>query len=296
MHSERHSRARTWATSFLRQPGRVVPGWFPLVVERLRVFVREPPSPVEADILGSRMVIDLDDYVQRKIWYHCFEPAQVRVAERMVRKGDIVFDVGANIGFYTLLFARLVGPNGRVHAFEPVMGVALQRNVELNEYANVVVHQAAAGAEDGHVNLSNPLAGFSSGNWQRTGSDQAREVSQVALDAYVGGRVAFVKIDVEGMEPDVIAGLTRSLAARRVDALMVEIAGELLDEPAPVVEPLLAAGYRLRRIGEFGRLHHIGRPSRISRFVGLYYLLARRPRLSGYTESDRGGHLSQLSL
>jgi len=226
------------------------------------------------------MALDLNDHVPRKIWYHCFEPAQVRVAERMVRRGDIVFDVGANIGFYTLLFARLVGPSGRVHAFEPVMDVALRRNVELNGYANVVVHQAAAGAERGHVNLSNPLDGFSSGSWQRTDSNQAREVLQVALDDYVGAQVAFVKIDVEGMEPAVIAGLTRSPASRRVVALMVEIAGELLDEPAPVVEPLLAAGYRLRRIGEFGRLHHIDRPSRISRFVGLYYLLACRPQLS----------------
>jgi hypothetical protein len=55
---------------------------------------------------------------------------------------------------------------------------------------------------------------------------------------------------------------------------MVEIAGDLLDDPAPVAEPLLAAGYRLYRIGEFGRLRRVGRTSRITRRIGLYYLLA----------------------
>jgi FkbM family methyltransferase len=271
----------SFAGPLLRGPGRFVPGWFPLVVERLRGLSDEPSGPVVAEIQGSRMVLDLDDYVQRKIWYGCFEPAQVRVAARRIRKGDTVMDVGANVGFYTLLFARLVGPTGTVHAFEPVLGDVLEGNLELNDYRNVVVHRTAVGAEHARLMLTNPRAGDSTGNWQRSGGSEGREVPQVTLDEYVEERVAFVKVDVEGMEADVLAGLSHSLAAGRVDALMVEMAGDLLDEPAPVTEPLLEAGYEVRRIGEFGRLHGLGRPSHITRIVGLYYLLAFRPRVAG---------------
>jgi hypothetical protein len=57
------------------------------------------------------------------------------------------------------------------------------------------------------------------------------------------------------------------------------MAGDLLDEPAPVTEPLLEAGYTLRRIGEFGRLRGLGRPGYATRMVGLYYLLAFRSRV-----------------
>jgi FkbM family methyltransferase len=223
------------------------------------------------------MALDLDDYVQRKIWYGCFEPAQVRVAARMIRAGDTVIDVGANVGFYTLLFARLVGPTGTVHAFEPIHGDALEANVALNGYRNVVVHRTAVGAVEGSLTMTNPRAGDSTGSWQRSG-DQGRQVRQVALDRYAGKRVGFLKVDVEGMEAEVLAGLSDALAARRIEVLMVEMAGDLLDEPAPVTEPLREAGYTLRRIGEFGRLRRLGRPGYATRMVGLYYLLAFRPR------------------
>ena len=208
------------ALPLLRRPGKVVPGRFPLAVERLRGLVDEPSGPTVAEIHRSRMVLDLDDYVQRKIWYGCFEPAQVRVVERMIRPGDTVIDVGANVGFYTLLFARLVGSTGTVHAFEPVMADALELNLELNGYRQVTVHRAAAGAENGFVRLSNPRPRASSGNWRRSDGANGFEVPQVTLDQYVNERVAFVKIDVEGMEADVLAGLAGSIRSsphRHVD-------------------------------------------------------------------------------
>lgn len=247
------------------------------MVERVRSYAAEPTSPVEARILDSLMLLDLDDYVQRKIWYRCFEPAQRRIAQRLISPGDTVVDVGAHVGFYTLLFARLVGPSGTVHAFEPVMGDVLERNIELNGYRNVVVHRVAVGAKAGRVRLENPSVGFSSGNWQRGDGRDAREVAQVALDDCLKDHIAFMKIDVEGMEPDVIEGLSESLADGRVDTLMVEIGREFVSDPSPVVEPLLANGYRLRRIGEFGGLHRIENPGRVARLVGLYYLLADQP-------------------
>ncbi len=98
--------------------------------------------------------------------------------------------------------------------------------------------------------------GLSSGAWRRGPDLDAIEVVQITLDdyvdAHVDGRIRLVKIDVEGMEPDVIAGLTRTLAAGRVDALLVEVSGAAMDKPEIVLAPLRAAGFRAWRLGAFG--------------------------------------------
>jgi FkbM family methyltransferase len=68
-----------------------------------------------------------------------------------LRDGDVVLDLGANVGFFTLLYARQVGSNGHVHAFEPgIQSFALlQSNVAVNALSNVTTHHAAVGDQDG---------------------------------------------------------------------------------------------------------------------------------------------------
>lgn len=265
--------------SLLRGPGCIVPGWFPLVVEPIGRHLPPPPSPVEERVNGGRMLLDLDDYVQRKIWYRSFEPVAARALRRLLRPGDVAFDVGANVGFYTLLFASRVGAAGSVHSFEPVNGDALQANVRLSGLENVVVSRTAAGAAPGSVAIGRRAGaeGRSSGAWRRGPALDAIEVEQIALDdyaeAHVPGRIRLVKIDVEGMEADVIAGLSRSL--RRIDALLVEVSGDAMTEPDAVLEPLAAAGFRSYRLGAFGGRRRPG-PAFDARLTGLYHLLALR--------------------
>jgi FkbM family methyltransferase len=258
-----------------------VPGWFPLVVEPLGRHLPSPRSPVEESVNGGRMLLDLDDYVQRKIWYRSFEPVTARALGRLLRPGDTAFDVGANVGFYTLLFASRVGPFGTVHAFEPVNGDRLEANLELSGLRNVVVSCTAVGATPGTVAIGRSAGaeGLSSGTWRRGAAPDAVEVEQITLDdyveAHVPGRIGLVKIDVEGMEPDVIAGLSRTLAAGRVEALLVEVSGDAMDEPEVVLKPLRAAGFRAWRLGAFGGRRRPG-PALDAKLTGLYHLLALR--------------------
>ncbi len=272
----------SFAHTLLRGPGRVVPGWFPLVVEPVSRRLPAPPSPVEERVNGGRMLLDLDDYVQRKIWYRSFEPYAARAMRRLLRRGDVALDVGANVGFHTVLFGSAVGPSGSVHAFEPVNGDMLERNIELSGLRNVSVSRVAAGAVHGTVLIGRRanFEGRSSGAWRRGPTLDAVECEQVALDdyveAHVPGQIRLVKIDVEGMEADVIAGLRRTLDAGRVDALLVEVAGEAMDEPDAVLEPLTAAGFRSYRLGAFGGRRPPG-PSFDAKLTRLYHLLAVRP-------------------
>ena len=79
-----------------------------------------------------------------------FEPVETQAVVKCLSKGDIAFDVGANIGWYTTLLSQLVGPYGSVHAFEPVVGTfqTLETNCKMNACANVRLNNYALGEKD----------------------------------------------------------------------------------------------------------------------------------------------------
>lgn len=138
-----------------------------------------------------------------------YEPEQTRRALELVRRGATVFDVGAHIGYYTLLFSRLAGPGGRVVAFEPSPRnlPVLRWHVARNGCANVRVEAAAVSAETGSARFTADT-GSGTGRLAESGTV---EVRTIRLDDYVdaGGPMPDVlKIDVEGAELDVLLGLS----------------------------------------------------------------------------------------
>lgn len=143
---------------------------------------------------------------------------------RHVGPGAVVYDIGANIGFFSLLAARLAGPKGRVYAFEPVgaNAAAVRANAALNALHNIEVIQLAAGAAGGRQ----PLLEVEDLSWSHLASrgmhpktERVVEVEVAALDDLVAaGRIpppTFVKIDVEGSEVDVLSGLRLTLTRER---------------------------------------------------------------------------------
>ncbi len=181
----------------------------------------------------------------------CADEDEQAALGRFLKPGQVFYDIGANVGFFSLLGARLVGPAGRVCAFEPypAHARAIRHNAALNGFANVEVFEAAVSSAAGRAEL---LPGDGPSTHRLAGAGAAPpgslNVEQVSVDDLVAaGRLRgpdFIKIDVEGHEIEVLRGLART-AARFRPALLVEIhwlIGEVHRAYEEVFRPL---GYRL---------------------------------------------------
>lgn len=150
-------------------------------------------------------------------WLGTYEFAKRRAFEAAVTAGATVFDVGAHVGFYTLLASTLAGRDGRVFAFEPEPRSLryLREHLRLNDVTNVTIIEAAVSAATG-VARFNEGPRFSTG---RLSEDGGITVRTVALDELVAtGQVPMpqcIKIDVEGTELDVLAGARQILTKAR---------------------------------------------------------------------------------
>lgn len=170
-----------------------------------------------------------------------------------IRPGDQVLDVGANIGFFTLVASALTGPTGRVASFEPHPdnAEALRRNVTANQLNQVEVVEAAVSDRNGesglHLNTSDQVASLVVARTNETVS-----VQTVTVDAEIQRldlRPAFVKIDVEGHEDAVVRGMTETLRTVRP----IVVCEVHTNEPSfahPVPAMLKAAGYRVSWLEE----------------------------------------------
>ena len=147
-----------------------------------------------------------------------------------LRPGDHFLDVGANIGLYALLAARLVGPTGRVEALEPdpLVGRRLQDNLARNPGAPVQVHAVAAGSAEGTARFVTQRG--TSNHLARSDDDPGNviEVRTVTLDAeFSHCQFAAAKMDIEGAEPLALAGAERMLASHNPPVWLLELNGQL---------------------------------------------------------------------
>jgi FkbM family methyltransferase len=218
---------------------------------------------------GLRLFVDLaDTEIGLPVVLGEYEPSELRFVRSTVRPGDRVLDVGANIGFFTVVLAAQVGAAGFVHAFEPLSTNAdlLVRSVAENGFAGrVSVERAAVGERTGQSHLlSLATPGGSGGSYLvPTGTepppDHAVEpVPLVALDDLDLRRpVAFLKIDAEGAEPLCFAGAERLLREDRPVVLSELHQVQLERVAATSARATIAA---MERRGYACRLLEDGRP------------------------------------
>jgi FkbM family methyltransferase len=168
-------------------------------------------------VSGFRVFVDPRDRVIAKklILYGGFEAREIELLCSLVRPGDCVLDVGANIGLYSLALSRAVGPDGCVIAVEPDPDnrALLRRNLEANGCDNVTIIEEALGDESRNALLYGPednRGALSTTDFMGVGASRAIPIRMRRGDSVIrqiGRSPRVAKIDVEGAEPLVIAGL-----------------------------------------------------------------------------------------
>jgi len=197
-----------------------------------------------------------------------YEPEVLAVLLQRAHPGDTVLDVGANLGAFTLPLARHVGHAGRVFAIEasPAVFPYLERNIRVNQAANVRAIHAAASERAGQVTFFDaPAHQFGMSGLGNLAGSTAHTVAAVTLDEVMAGagvtRVTAMKVDVEGFEVLVFKGARRLLEIGALDF----IAFEFLDwaeqrvpghRPGDAQRLLLELGFKLWRLEDYRQ----GRP------------------------------------
>lgn len=238
-----------------------------------RLLLRGTHSLTVQTRQGFRIEIDPWDRIGTDILVHgIWEEGVTRELIKRVVPGSTIIDIGANIGYFTLLLSQLTGPHGHVWAFEPIVTDQLRRNLDLNidilpwlapdcAPLAVCVHSSAAWECSGVTLHMTQRHGANVGSWGvRGGAALVTDapVPTAALDdaLAVGTPVDLIKMDVEGAEGMVLRGARRLLATHRPTILFEwhpELAAEMATTPTQMTA--LLAGYDLWEIGDDGATH-----------------------------------------
>jgi FkbM family methyltransferase len=227
-------------TRLLPLPGRFIDRIIDWAIPRLSYS--DEPSRVR--LPGFEMEIrDPREHVQRYIFFRGqYEPRETAFVRALLRPGDKFVDAGANIGWFTLLAASIIGPSGRVLAFEPFpLSVdQLKRNVSINDLSNVDVFPIALDYEDGVCNLAAwPGNQGSASAFART---EGVSVPTKRLDDLLPSneRYRLLKIDVEGAEMRVFSGAQAALSDGRFEYILFEVNDRMLRRAGSSAAALLS--------------------------------------------------------
>lgn len=176
-----------------------------------------------------------------------YEYEKRRLFERTVTEASIVFDIGAHVGFYTLLASVLVGPRGRVFAFEPspLNLVYLKEHLRLNKIENVTIFEVAV-SDRCDIALFDTGPDRSTGRLSPTGN---HKVETVTIDELVEkGKLPlpdYIKMDIEGAEAKALAGMRAVLAQSHATIFLATHGDQIHQECCRLLDSL---GYSLQPI------------------------------------------------
>ena len=211
-------------------------------------------------LAGHPFLLDMQS--EKDYWLGTYETMMLEIIQKLVKPGWVVYDVGANVGYLTVLFAKLVGETGLVYAFEPYPANVqrLKNNVELNHYTErVQVFQSAVGKREGTVDFyigasddTGKIEGIISEKEKMNG--EKISVPCIALDEFIiqaGNRPPqLVKMDIEGAEVLAMQGML-DLVWKVKPVLLIEIHG--LAAAESVWTHLTKADYWIYRVGNDGK-------------------------------------------
>jgi len=188
------------------------------IVLQVNNFIRSAFIPKFVMFEGHKIYLDKMDSLGLSI-DGCFKPEvfETEVFKKNIKKGDVIVDIGANIGYYTLISARIVGKTGRVYAFEPdpCNFALLKKNIQVNGYKNVVLVQKAVSNKTEKIKLY--LCEESTGDHRIYNSHDNRksiDINAIQLDDYFKkykGKINLIKIDIQGAEVNALQGMSNLL-------------------------------------------------------------------------------------
>jgi len=207
-----------------------------------------PPNAVlpvlQGELRGTKWVVGSSVF---GCWLGSYEIDKQLALSKHLRRGGVFYDIGANVGFYSLLAARKLGPRGRVYAFEPLPANLrlLHRHLDLNRTANVIVHASAIAEQSGTAQF---VVDDSSAQGS-LGEHGELSVDVTSIDALLADGLPppdVIKMDIEGAEVDALRGAGQCLQQHR-PLLFVATHGE--DVHQQTLELLDDHGYSVMSIG-----------------------------------------------
>lgn len=198
---------------------------------------------------------------------------ELDLLSQLITPGQTVLDVGANMGTHTLAFCNFVGPTGRVHAFEPqrIMYQAMVASVALNSWANVHTHMKLVGAKKGAMRLPGVRYDTPSNFGMMTlapdrdraetltylDDEPGETVEMITIDSLNLAACHLIKIDVEGMEIDVLRGAAKTIKAQRP---LIYMECQPDERSKSALKLLKSMGYATWWHGDIGSPNILGSP------------------------------------
>ena len=206
-----------------------------------------------ASVFGYEMSLDLARKVQRDVYIGNYERAETRQVCSFLKPGMTVLDIGANVGYYTALAARMVGADGRVFAVEPYRPNfrRLDGWIRNNHLGHARAFNFALGRAPATAQMFSRFADTDAPvlvdhNQPRVAAVEVRTLDS-CLDEWKLDRVDFLKLDVDGSETAVLAGACDTLAAHKIRAILCEFSREWLahvgSSAEALWETLVSAGF-----------------------------------------------------
>lgn len=192
-----------------------------------------PKGEIMVEVHGNKYYLKASDrgMTPMLLSKNNYEAAEIRLVKQSIKTDMTVVDIGANIGYFTLLFSQLSGKNGRVLAFEPEpenLGF-LEKNIQVNNCKNIEVVAVALAESKGYIDFFVPEHTRSTASMVASNLIYEKGVNKISvptesLDEYLSSigvsKVDFIKIDVQGAENIVFKGGQKTLAQEHLSIMM----------------------------------------------------------------------------
>ena len=212
------------------------------------------------EIDGQKLFLDKEDSLLLSTRKNNYDKFEVECLKQIIKKGDIVVDLGANIGYYTLILAQLVGKSGHVYSFEPEPSnfEILSKNVKENKHEHVTLVQKAISDKNSKIKLYVSKRNLASHRiFDAEDKRESIEVDVTTLDEYFKKfkkPIKFIKMDVEGAEGAAISGASKIIQDSKNLVIMMEYFPKWIkkfgDIPEEILRSLVEKKFKLFNINQ----------------------------------------------